>query len=221
MQADIHIAKRHINIQQNQRRQRRRRQWKNSMKKLKFLAGIETWHSSCKSRAHHLSMRSAAVCECFNWQAIEHLVSHASRMLFGIICNPNVVTFYQTIHFNCEWLLNFVVEPLHLHSSHIACLPLRRTFAFRLAHRCPFVCPPNSSVCLSAWARSVSAHKQSIDLWSVKYFFLNETGRCIVQIKIKNFEMIHIEATHHNTTQSVWSGSFYYIDFTLCFVDTK
>lgn len=148
-------------------------------------------------------------------KANEHLVSHASRMLFGIICNPNVVHFNRrfVLIANDFWIL---LSSLCTCISRIACLPLLRSRSLRFVSALrSYVRLIRLSVCLSAWARSVSAYKQSIDLWSVTFFFLNETGRSIVQIKIEKFEMIHIEATHQNTTQSVWPGSFYYWFHTL------
>lgn len=104
-------------------------------------------------------------------KANEHLVSHASRMLFGIICSPNVVHFNRrfVLIANDFWIL---LSSLCTCISRIACLPLLRSRSLRFVSALrSYARLIRLSVCLSAWARSVSAYKQSIDLWSVTFFF--------------------------------------------------
>lgn len=153
-------------------------------------------------------------------KANEHLVSHASRMLFGIICNPNVVHFNRrfVLIANDFWIL---LSSLCTCISRIACLPLLRSRSLRFVSALrSYVRLIRLSVSLSAWARSVSAYKQSIDLWSVTFFFSMRLVEALSRLKLKNLKWF-ISKPHIKTQHNLSGLEVFITDFTLCFVDTK
>lgn len=152
---------------------------------------LETWHGSCKSRIYTAIINRS---EWFNLKKINHnidstvnertnetnthLVSHAIRMLFGIICNPNVILFNRDdFVFNCKWLLDILLcrafaLAYRTHHSLAPFLSHSLSRSSLLLLSVPSVHPFRLSVWMREPSQLVSIYKQSIDLWS-DFFILS------------------------------------------------
>lgn len=119
----------------------------------------------------------------------EHLVSHASRMLFGIICNPNVV-FLIVLIANDFWIfLSSLCTYITFISHHSLALFLSPSFS-RSRSLLPrlyslSVHPSIPSVRL-VWMRELSHSRADNQLICDRVFLFSQWDWWIVQINIEN-----------------------------------